>query len=423
MSSDLLSYDEAAALVAACAADLSRSQPPIHHVDLAVAAGRVLAQTLEADQDQPPFARSTRDGFACRAAEAGTHAPLPVAGATQAGQSPSGPLPPGAAWEIMTGAPVPAGADAVVMIEHVERDGNHVRLLPTRTVSPGDNIVAQGAQAHQGDVLLPAGAVLGPAQIALAAACGYAVLEVFARPRVAILTTGDELVPVDALPGPGQIRNSNAPMLATLVAAAGGEPWVLPAAADTASSLDAALAQAAEADLLLISGGVSAGKFDLVEPAMARLGASFYFTGVRIQPGKPLVFGQLPRRDDSALRHAQSTLPFFGLPGNPVSSAVTFQLFAAPVLGALAGSREAGPRFALAKLTRATDRHLKPGLTRFLPALCNFNPPPGQLPQVAQVPWQGSGDQAAFARSNCFVVVPERDGCLEASTIVRILLS
>lgn len=422
MSSDLPSYEDAAALVAAYAADLGCTQPPIHHVNLALALGRVLAQTLEADQDQPPFARSTRDGFACRAAEASTHAPLSISGATQAGQSPAGPLPPGAVWEIMTGAPVPAGADAVVMMEHVERAGNQVRLLPPRTIGAGDNIVAQGAQAHQGDTLLHAGVVLGPAQIALAAACGYAVLEVFARPRVAILTTGDELVPVDVLPGPGQIRNSNAPMLAALVAATGGEPWVLPAAADTASSLDAALAQAAEADMLLISGGVSAGKFDLVEPALARLGARFQFTGVRIQPGKPLVFGELPRSGSAALRHAPGVLPFFGLPGNPVSSAVTFQLFAAPVLAVLAGSRESGPRFALAKLTRETDRRTKPGLTRFLPARCNFNPPEGQLPQVATVPWQGSGDQAAFARSNCFVVVPEKSGCLEANTIVRILL-
>ncbi|MDE3185955.1 MAG: molybdopterin molybdotransferase MoeA [Acidobacteriota bacterium] len=423
MSADLPSYDEAAALVAAYAAGLGSAQPPIRHAELALAAGRVLAQTLEADQDQPPFARSTRDGFACRAAEASTHELLPIAGATHAGEPPAGPLPPGAMWEIMTGAPVPAGADAVVMIEHVERAGNHVRLLPPRTIGSGDNIVAQGAQARQGDALLHPGVVLGPARIALAAACGYAVLEVFARPRVAILTTGDELVPVDRLPGPGQIRNSNAPMLAALVAAAGGEPWVLPAAADTASSLDAALAQAIEADLLLISGGVSAGKFDLVEPALARLGARFHFTGVRIQPGKPLVFGELPRSGSAALRHAPGVLPFFGLPGNPVSSAVTFQLFAAPVLAALAGSRESGPRFALAKLTRDTDRHAKPGLTRFLPALCNFNPPEGQLPQVATVSWQGSGDQAAFARSNCFVVMPEKDSQLQANTIVRILLS
>ena len=190
-----------------------------------------------------------------------------------------------------------AGADAVVMLEHVERDGEQASGCFRRgQSSAGDNIVAQGAQARKGDELLPAGTVLGPAQIALAAACGYAALDVFARPRVAILTTGDELVPVDAEPGPGQIRNSNAPMLAALVAAAGGEPWVLPTAADSDEALDAALARGArDADLLLISGGVSAGKFDLVEPALARLGARFHFTGVRIQPGKPLVFGELPR--------------------------------------------------------------------------------------------------------------------------------
>jgi molybdopterin molybdotransferase len=162
-------------------------------------------------------------------------------------------------WEIMTGAPVPAGADAVVMIEHVEREAERVRLLSKRSIAAGDNVVVQGAQARQGDELVSAGAVVGSAQIALAAACGFAELAVYKRPRVAILTTGDELVPVDQETGPGQIRNSNAPMLAALVVAAGGEPRVLPTAADTAAALDAALRHAIDADLLLISGGVSAG--------------------------------------------------------------------------------------------------------------------------------------------------------------------
>ena len=212
---------------------------------------------------------------------------------------PSGPLPPRSAWEIMTGAPVPAGADAVICSNTSRQPAaprsRKVRLLPPRALKPGENIVAQGAQARAGDELLPAGTALHSGQIALAAACGCAALEVFVRPRVAILTTGDELVPVESSPAPGQIRNSNAPMLAALVAAAGGDPWVLPTAADNAQALDAALAEAATADLLLISGGVSAGKFDLVEPALARIGARFHFTGVRIQPGKPTVFGELPR--------------------------------------------------------------------------------------------------------------------------------
>jgi molybdopterin molybdotransferase len=213
-------------------------------------------------------------------------------------------------------------------------------------------------------------------------------------------------------------------MLAAMVAAAGGEPWVLPTVADDARSLDAALAQAADASLLIVTGGVSAGKFDLVEPALARAGARFHFTGVRIQPGKPLVFGELPRGRKQArqARGAARALPLFGLPGNPVSSAVTFLLFAAPVLAALAGRLDTGPRFALARLAAKAAKQGKPGLTRFLPASCTFGGTPGRLPEVALVPMQGSGDLAALARSNCFLVVPEEAHTLDAGAIVRILL-
>jgi molybdopterin molybdotransferase len=422
MSTGLPSYDEAAAIVAEYAAKLrERTQPPIESIELARAAGRILARPLRADQDQPPFPRSTRDGYACRAAEASTHKALPIAGATHAGEAPAGPLPRNAAWEIMTGAPVPDGADCVVMLEHVEKSGARITLLSSRKMERGDNIVAQGAQARRGDSLLDPGIPLGSAQIALAATCGYAKLDVFMRPRVAILTTGDELVGIDKAPGPGQIRNSNAPMLAALVAGAGGDPVVLPRAADTAEALDAALREVVKADMLLISGGVSAGKFDLVEPALARIGARFHFTGVRIQPGKPLVFGDLRPKDSSKTQKDRRS-PFFGLPGNPISSAATFLLFAAPVLGALGGNREPGPRFALAHLSKDTDRHGKPGLTRFLPARCAFNPGDGKLPYVETVPWHGSGDIPAFARSNCFLVVPEEEGILKAGSTVRILL-
>jgi molybdopterin molybdotransferase len=420
MTSALPNYDQAAAQVAAYAEALGRRQPAFERVELGQASGRVLAQPLAADCDQPPFARSTRDGYACRAAEASRHTPLAIVGAARAGDRPSGPLLPGGVWEIMTGAPVPSGADAVMMLEHVKVDGGakvrKVRLLPPRTAKPGENIVAQGEQAQAGDELLPAGTTLHFGQIALAAACGYSALEVFVRPRVAILTTGDELVSVGSSPAPGQIRNSNAPMLAAMVAAAGGQPWILPTAADNAQALDEALAQAAGADLLLISGGVSAGKFDLVEPALARIGARTHFTGVRIQPGKPTVFGELPRGTTSP------TLPFFGLPGNPVSSAATFLLFAAPVLAALAGSRESLPHFCLAKLAPHVDRHAKPGLTRFLPAFCDFSAIAGQPPQVSFVPWHGSGDLVALAHSNCFLVVPEGSHSPEPGSLVRILL-
>jgi molybdopterin molybdotransferase len=418
----LLSYEQAATLVADCACGLRKTPSPVERVALGAATGRVLATAIFADRDQPPFARSTRDGFACRAADANSHDFMAVAGTTRAGDAPAGPLPGGAAWEIMTGAPVPSGADAVVMLEHVESSDGRVRLLPPRKVREGENIVAQGAQARGGDELLPAGTAITFAQIALAAECGCAALDAYRRPRVAILATGDELVPVDAEPAPGQIRNSNAPMLAALVAAAGGEPWVLPTAADDARVLDESLAAAAEADMFLISGGVSAGKFDLVEPALARAGARFHFTGVRIQPGKPLVFGELPVRSARTLQNENGTKCFFGLPGNPVSSAVTFLLFAAPVLGALAGSNHSGPRFALARLAANTDKHGKPGLTRFLPASCTFNASTAQLPEVRLVAWQGSGDLAALARSNCLLVIPEETDQIPAGEIVRILL-
>jgi molybdopterin molybdotransferase len=427
MSNALLSYDEAAALVAAYAAKLARQRPgsrssAIERVRLDQSLGRVLAEPLRADADQPAFARSTRDGFACRAAEASMHRLLAVAGSTRAGQTPSGLLPRGAVWEIMTGAPVPAGADAVIMLEHVEDSGSasarSIRLLPPRAIRKGENIVARGAQARKGDKLLPAGSLIGAAQIALAASCGSTALNVFVKPRVAILSTGDELVPIHSTPGPSQIRNSSSAMLAAMVSAAGGDHWVLPIARDTAKSLDAAIARASTADILLITGGVSAGKFDLVEPALIRAGARFHFTGVRIQPGKPLVFGEFRRRPTNPVQNRNRTkCPIFGLPGNPVSSAVTFMLFAAPIVAGLAGRRDRFPRFALARLTE--DVKTKTGLTRFLPAACTFA---GPTPEVALVSWQGSGDLAAMALANCFLVVPEDSSRLRAGSTVRILL-
>ncbi|MGB6781972.1 MAG: molybdopterin molybdotransferase MoeA, partial [Terracidiphilus sp.] len=311
------------------------------------------------------------------------------------GDPPAGPLPPGAAWEIMTGAAVPPGADAVIMLEHVEHREGTVCLGAGRAVEPGENIVPTGAEARAGDELVEAGTRLGPSHIAAAAACGYASLQVFARPRVAILTTGDELVAVDRAPAPGQIRNSNASMLAALVAEAGGEPWILPPAKDDAHQIESALLQAFTSDLLLISGGVSAGRFDLVEPALARFKTRFHFTGVRIQPGKPLVFCEIPRE-------RAPLLPAFGLPGNPISSAATFLLFASPVLAALAGSKQTLPRFHQA--TAARDVKGRPDLTRFVPSSTNFAD--GQT-LVTPVGSQGSGDLAAFARADCFVMVPE----------------
>jgi molybdopterin molybdotransferase len=413
MPNGLPSYDEAAAFLASRAADVLNRPHLIDKVALNVAHGRVLAEPVRADRNMPSFPRSTRDGFACRAAEASTHEWLAVAGSIRAGDRPAGPLPTASAWEIMTGAAVPDGADAVAMLEHVEQLEGKIRLNSARTLEPGENIVPEGAEARAGDELFPSGTRLGPAQIAAAAACGYATLQVFVKPRVAILTTGDELVSGTENPTGGQIRNSNAPMLAAFVAAACGEPWLLPTAKDDSAAIEAALAEALWADMVLISGGVSAGKFDLVEPALARLGAQVHFTGVRIQPGKPLVYCEIPRSGGSPAAQA------FGLPGNPISSAATFLLFAAPMLVALSGSTEVRPGFSLARLARRVEG--KPGLTRFVPSARTFHRLAGTPTEVAPVNWKGSGDLAAFALANCFLAVPEGIEFLNAGELVRIL--
>ncbi len=433
MAPPLISYSEAAEQIHLFILALAEENAtPAHPVSpevvlLAAAAGRVLASPIHADRDQPPFPRSTRDGFACRAAEANSHQLLFRAGQVRAGQiwageTASRSLGTGEVWEIMTGAPVPDGADAVFMVEHADQNPGakrnpdagqnpeFVRLAPTRTIQPGENIVPRASEAHAGDLLIPPGTRLGAAQIALAAQCGYHQLTVAPKPRVAILSTGDELVAVESLPGPSQIRNSNAPMLAALVAAAGGIPVVLPAVPDQEAALDAALFHALDADLLLVSGGISAGRFDLVEDALTRMGARFFFGGVAIQPGKPVAFGQLPRL-------GQTPLPFFALPGNPISSAVTFHLFAAPLLAALGDDTAPQPRFALAQL--AGSWRGKPGLTRFLPAHCDFGP----TSEVRLVPWQGSGDLAAFARSNCLLVIPVEAQEIPEGGTVQILLT
>lgn len=425
MASTLISYSEAAEqvhlFILALAEENASSPTSSEIIPLAAAAGRVLAAAIRADRDQPPFPRATRDGFACRAAEANSHQLLFRAGQVRAGQvwageTASRSLGTGEVWEIMTGAPVPDGADAVFMIEHVDQNPEtgqnpeFVRLAATRTIQPGENIVPRAAEARAGDLLIPPGTRLGAPQIALAAQCGYYELTVAPKPRVAILSTGDELVPVQSVPGPSQIRNSNAPMLASLVAAAGGIPVVLPAVPDQEAALDAALFRALDADLLLVSGGISAGRFDLVEDALTRMGARFFFGGVAIQPGKPVAFGQLPRL-------GQTPLPFFALPGNPISSAATFHLFAAPLLAALSDDTTPQPRFALAHL--AGNWSGKPGLTRFLPASCDFGP----APEVHLVPWQGSGDLAAFARSNCLLVIPAEAQEISEGSPVQILLT
>jgi molybdopterin molybdotransferase len=372
--------------------------------------GLVLAEPVYADRDQPPFPRSTRDGFACRATDLAAGLPLTVIGLIRAGEMGPAAVSRGQTIEIMTGAPVPEGADCVVMVEHVQRDGNTVTLAHGRSIASSENIVARGAEAHARAVVVSRGTRISAAQVAAAAACGAAQLKVFARPRVAIVATGDELVEVDQQPLVHQIRNSNSYSVAAQVLAAGAQPVRLPIARDERGNLETIIRSALQSDLLLLSGGVSMGKYDLVEEVLLDLGAEFFFTGALIQPGKPIVFGRLALND--------RRIYLFGLPGNPVSTMVTFSLFVEPLLGALCGDPHRGPRFAQARLTG--DVHVKTGLTRFLPASMRSVSADVTVEPVA---WQGSGDISSTSRSNCFLVVPPDRPHLAAGETVAVLLT
>ena len=412
MSERVLQFEEALAEVLRHAATMSTTAREPEPAALEDAAGRVLAEPVRAERDQPPFARSTRDGYAIRSADISEEQPLRIIGSVRAGEMWRGsPVADCEAVEIMTGAPLPEGADAVLMVEHAElgTDGL-LHVLGGRTLQSGENLVPRGAEAREGAEVIPAGHRVGAAEIALAANCGRSHLGVFARPAVAIVATGDELVELNTHPEAWQIRNSNSYALAALVRSEGGEARRLKIARDAMDDLRERLAQARDADLLLLSGGVSMGRYDLVEQALHEAGAEFFFTGAWIQPGKPVVFGRLPRGSDPWLY-------FFGLPGNPVSTEVCFRLFVSTMLRALAGETQRAPRFVEALL--AEDVTGNPRVVRFLPAVVDGD---WQNATVRVVPWQGSGDLAANARANGFVVLPSGVERFVAGESVRVLL-
>jgi molybdopterin molybdotransferase len=367
---------------------------------LADAAGRVLAEDVASDRDYPPFDRSARDGFAVRAADLPGN--LQVVGEIRAGEIPARGTGTGEAIEIMTGAPMPSGADAVVMVEHSRRVGD--RVVIERSAKTGDNFTPRGTEARRGTIILERGRRMGYADIALLAMIGRVRVPVFARPVVAIVPTGDEIVEIEKQPGDFQIRNSNAWSLAAQVRGAGGLPKVLPIAADvyelTRMLIESGLR---DADLLLLSGGVSAGKYDIVEKVLADLGATFFFDRVAIQPGQPVVFGTVGGKF------------FFGLPGNPVSTMVTFELFARAAIDRLSGCDSAPLPLMRARMTR--DFRHKPGLTRFLPAMLSED---GAT--VTPVEWHGSGDVPAAARANAFLVAEADRESWKDGEDIRVLL-
>jgi molybdopterin molybdotransferase len=414
MPNQTLPFDQALATVLAHAAALP-TPAATETLPLLDTLHRTLATPVLANRDQPPFDRSTRDGYAVRYAD--LPKPLQLVGSLRAGECWAGaPLAPGQAIEIMTGAPIPPGADSVLMVEHTALSDTTLHPHPDRTLRPGENIVPRAAEARAGQTILPRGRRLGPAELAVAASCGLAHLTVFPRPSVAIVATGDELVELDQRPADHQIHNSNSYALAALVHEAGGNPIRLPIARDTLDDLRARLHEARSADLILLSGGVSMGKYDLVEQILAELGAEFFFTGALIQPGKPIVFGQLLHASPTPY----SLLPtpcFFGLPGNPISTQVCFHLFVVPLLRALAGRTDLAPQFVEATLAEDVPGGAR--VTRFLPAELT-----GSVHQatVRLTGWQGSGDLAANARGNAYVVLPANTPHHPAGQAVRVLL-
>jgi len=377
----------------------ARPGPAVEEVRLEDAAGRVLALDVTADRDAPALARSVRDGYAVRAAD--VPGELRVIGEVRAGERFAGEVGPGQAVEIMTGAPLPAGADAVVMVEHATRQDGRVRI--ERGAAPRQFINERGCEAVAGAVALRAGVRLDYSGVAALAAFGRERAAVFARPVAAILATGDEIVEVSETPQAFQIRNSNAYALAAQVARAGGKPRMLPIARDNQAQTREMIERGLEADLLLISGGVSAGKYDVVESALAELGAEFFFDRVLIQPGQPLVFGRARGRF------------FFGLPGNPASTMATFELFARAALELLGGQREVALNMPWARLTREF-RH-RPGVTRFLPALVGAD---GS--EITPLDWSGSGDIPALARATAFLVAEAGRAEYARNDLIRMLL-
>jgi len=367
------------------------------------ALGLVLSQEVKTDREYPPFNRSTRDGYATLSKDVKPGAQLKCVGEIKAGDTVTQALMPGACVQIMTGAAVPAGADAVIMIEYTQREGDLVRF--ERTAQRGQNIVPRGSEAHAGQTILKPGMRLGFAELALAVQVGATQLQCAKRPRVAILSTGDEVVLVEEQPGAFQIRNSNSVSIAAQVRIAGGEPVVLGNAADRVEDLGEKIARGLKEDALVLTGGVSMGKYDLVEGVLKALDAEFFFDAVAIRPGKPAVFAVCKDK------------PVFGLPGNPVSTMVTFQLFVTPAIDLLSGADAHPLPLVEARLSEALNE--RPGLTHFLPARIEWR---GAEPQVSALKWQGSGDIAALAGANCFLMVPAERENIPSGEQVSVLL-
>jgi len=378
----------------------------LESTDLASALGRVIGQDITAARNNPPWDNSAMDGYALVSSDtdaASDKAPvtLKVIYDLPAGSTPKGPVKSCEAVRIMTGAPVPDGATAVVMVEKTTQ-GEDSTVVIKAPVKPGENIRKRGEDFKSGSLVIKAGAVVRPAEVLMLATVGAPFVFVHRKPRVAVLSTGDELVDVSSVPSTGKIINSNGYALAALVAECGAEPIQLGIARDTKESLRKKLSRAMTADCIISSGGVSVGDYDFVKDVLQEMGSSMIFWKVAMKPGKPLAFGVIGGR------------PAFGLPGNPISSMVAFEQFVRPALLKMSGRTEIFRKTFQARLTR--DVKIKPGRMNFLRARLTDGP---DGLSVEPLDGQGSGVVSTMVRANSFIIVPADSAGFKAGDRVK----
>lgn len=378
---------------------------PAEPVPLADSAHRILREDVLSDADSPRFDKAIRDGFAVRFQDlAEVPAVLSVIGESRAGAGADVWVQRGQCCEIMTGAPLPAGSNAVVMVENTVRiSPASVRIL--KTVRENEGLLRRGAEARQGDKILQSGRRIGLADLGLLAGAGKAAVMVSRKPRIAVIATGDELVEVHEDPKPGQIRNSNSYTMCAQVKEAGAEPIALGIARDNLDDLRAQIRRGLEYDILIVSGGVSMGKYDLVEQVFAEFGVEVLFDKIAMKPGKPTVFG-----------HRGQTY-VFGLPGNPISTMVAFHMFVRPLILFLLKAENTSPKILDARLEAPAK--CDPERAAIVPALVRFDA--GQY-WIQTAPWKGSSDLVGLSRANALIMIPRRAGTLEPGETVQFLL-
>ena len=385
---------------------------PSERVALDDALGRVLAEDVVADTDLPPFDRAQMDGYAVRSVDtADAPVRLKLVGEAAAGEGWRGHLRAGEAVRIMTGAPLPVGADGVQQVELTSEHEDGALVEIERATRPGQFYVPRGSEIRKGETVLRAGEEVNAARMAVLASFGYASVAAYRRPRVAVLATGSELVAASEQPGTDQIRDSNSYSLSAYAALAGAEVERLPFAGDDPELLRRLIEEAAgRADVLVLSGGVSMGRYDFTKAALHALGAEVFFERVSLRPGKPTVFARLGGGFEGGAL-------VFGLPGNPVSVSVTFNLFARTALRALQGSKEPALREERAVLARAVKGAVE--RTSYLPVALRTDE--GGRLLAEPLKWGGSSDFVAFARAEALVIVPADVKVVEAGAVLGVV--